>query len=64
LRIRTDSVALRGASDDPEKAVLHGRGFGHGDRGEEMIKIEAEAVTLACLTIRGVRRSAKHRRPR
>lgn len=55
LRIRTDSVALRGASDDPEKAVVHGRGFGHGDRGEELIKIEAEAVTLAFLTMRDVR---------
>jgi hypothetical protein len=55
LRVRTDSVMLRGASDDPTKAIVRGRGFGHGDRGEELIKIEAASVGFAYLTIRDVR---------
>lgn len=55
LRIMTDSLTLRGASDDPFKAVLRGRGFGHGDKSEELVKIEAVAVGLAYLTIRDVR---------
>lgn len=55
LRIRTAGVTLRGASDDPKKAVLHGKGFGTADNNEEIVKIEAADITIACLTIRDVR---------
>jgi hypothetical protein len=55
LRLRVDSVGVYGASRDPSKVILRGKGFGGSDTNEEMIKIEASANTLAYLTIRDVR---------
>jgi hypothetical protein len=49
-----DGLTLRGASGDPAKVVLRGKGFKAHDRREEMIKIEAQGVTIADLTIRDV----------
>lgn len=55
LRIMTQGITLRGASDDPRKAILRGKGFGTGNTEEELVKIEAADITIACLTIRDVR---------
>jgi hypothetical protein len=55
LRIMTSGITLRGASGDPEKAILHGTGFGSANINEELVKIEAANDTVAYLTIRDVR---------
>ena len=52
LRLRTDSIALYGASRDPSKVILRGQGFGTANTDEELIKIEAKAITLAYFTLR------------
>ncbi len=54
LHLAKDGMALRGASGDPSKVVLRGKGFKVRDVGEEMIKIHATGVTVAALTIRDV----------
>jgi hypothetical protein len=55
LRMRSNSVSLRGMSGAPTLAVLRGRGFGSSSRGEEMITLEASDITIADLTISEVR---------
>ncbi len=52
LRIRKDSVAIYGVSQDPAKVILKGGGFTGPNPDEELIKIEAKATTLAYFTLR------------
>jgi hypothetical protein len=54
LRLDRDGLSLRGASGDPSKVILKGKGFKVHDRAEELIKVEAKSVTIADLTIRDV----------
>jgi hypothetical protein len=54
LHLARDNLTVRGASGDPTKVVLKGKGFKRHDRREEMIKIVARGVTVADLTIRDV----------
>src|SRR4051812_34745348 len=44
-------VSIRGASDDPDKVVLRGRGFDVVNRGDDILRIAGcEGVTVAHLT--------------
>jgi hypothetical protein len=54
LRLDKDGLSLRGASGDPSKVILRGKGFKVHDRAEELIKVEAKGVTIADLTVRDV----------
>jgi hypothetical protein len=52
LRLRTDSIQLYGASQDPTKVILKGNGFKSSNTDEELIKIEAVGIKLAYFTLR------------
>jgi hypothetical protein len=52
LRLRTDSIGLYGASQDPTKVILRGAGFTSSNNNEELIKVEAVGINLAYFTLR------------
>lgn len=54
LRLDKDNLSLRGASGDPSRVILRGKGFKVHDRTEELIKVEAKGITVADLTVRDV----------
>ena len=47
-------TTLMGESRDPRKVIIRGRGFNGGDYSEEMIKVAADKITLAYLTVKDV----------
>jgi hypothetical protein len=48
---KVKNVALRGASSDPTKVILRGRGFDNVSRGDDILRIAScENITVACLT--------------
>lgn len=49
------NTSIIGASRDPRKVILKGRGFNGSDYGEEMIKVQASHVTLAYFTLKDLR---------
>ncbi|MEO7778814.1 MAG: NosD domain-containing protein [Fibrobacteria bacterium] len=52
LRLRTDSVSLYGASQNPSRVIMKGGGFTSSNTNEELIKIEAKGIRLAYFTLR------------
>lgn len=54
LTLARDRMSLRGASGDPTRVVLKGKGFRVHDRNEEMIKVAGRGITIADLTVRDV----------
>ena len=60
------NVVIRGASSDPDRAILRGKGFHTGNPGDDMLRIgQVENITIAYLTFTecrsyGIKVEAEH----
>lgn len=54
INIDVNNTSIIGESKDPTKVIIRGRKFIGGDYGEELLRIRADSVTIAYLTIADV----------
>ncbi|MEO7426461.1 MAG: SUMF1/EgtB/PvdO family nonheme iron enzyme [Fibrobacteria bacterium] len=48
-------TTIMGESKDPRKVIIRGRGFNSSDYTEELLKVQADNVTLAYFTLKDIR---------